>query len=85
MSVILSIGITCAYFTSEKATASQEMLQVEKGLFEEVLEDNKQLKERMISLSNVSMKLYYRLETLEKKNKIEVPVELKITVKNETK
>lgn len=78
--VIFAIGLSCAYFTSERVEASQQMLQVEKGLFEEVLEDNRQLKERMNSLTNVNIKLYYRLERLEAKNKMQIPQELEITI-----
>lgn len=80
IAVVLSIGLSCAYFTSQRVEASQEMLQVEKGLFQELIEDNRQIKERLNSISGVSIKLYWRLEALEAKAKVTVPEELKITV-----
>lgn len=81
ISTVFAIGLLAWHFTLQPVEASQEMLQVEKGLFMEVLEDNKQLKERVNALTGVTMKLYWRLEAVEAKNKISIPPELKIEVK----
>ncbi len=78
MLAVLSIGIMTAYFTSEPAKASQEMIQVDKGLFEELMK-------RSNEMEAASIKLFYRIERLEKKVKLEVPQELSITVNKATK
>ena len=81
-SFVLSTAILCAYFTSEPVAASQkEMLQVEKGLFQELIADNAELKARSDGLTRASYKLLRRLEAVEKKLEIEIPEEFKIPVK----
>lgn len=79
-SFVLSVCILCAYFTSEPAKASTQMLQVEQGLFNELISDNKEMKERLSGLTRASYKLLKRLEAVEKKNAIEVPEDFKIPV-----
>lgn len=80
-SFVLSTCILCAYFTSEPAKASTQMLQVEQGLFNELISDNQEIKERLDGLTRASFKLLKRLEAVEKKLEIEVPEEFKIPVK----
>ena len=81
-SLVLSTCILSAYFTSEPVNASQkEMLQVEKGLFEELISDNKEMKTTLDGLTRASYKLLKRAEAIEGKLNIKVPEEFKIPVK----
>lgn len=74
MLTVLCLSGATAYFCSQPAQASQEMLQVEKGLFDEVLKDNEQVKAdnqalivRMNALTQDTLALTDRVSSLERR------------------
>ena len=79
--VVLTIGFSCMYFTSQPSQASEEVKSSSEFLEMKALYD--EMKGRYLSQEKVLLKVKFRLETLEYNTKTKVPAELAITVNHE--